>query len=206
MWIENDYYEDYNYIPDEVRKAMLKNDNLIENFEDKQKHQFCSGAGVRVTKLFLNKKIKEGDKIAEAYRQALELGHVNIQAKEARYPYKDKIYDKKNTLLDKFILFCIENNFTVGYQKHKAHETSYIVYFELPDMEQISFHTNLTKDIKSKMKVYPKEWDGKVNSTMGKIEESVSKIYGDEIDAYRKHLEENAARKKKKAETAKKTV
>ena len=44
-------------------------------------------------------------------------------------------------------------------------------------MEQISFHINLSED---ELKNYPKyngTWDGKENSTLGKLEDAINKQY-----------------------------
>ena len=56
------------------------------------------------------------------------------------------------------------------------------MYFELPGMEQISFHINLSDDeLKNyPIKNYPKyngTWDGKENSTLSKLEDAINKQY-----------------------------
>lgn len=59
-------------------------------------------------------------------------------------------------------------------------DTGNIVYFELPDCEQISFHCTFKNP--KELPRYEKEWDRKVNSTLGKLETAISKNYGNEIE------------------------
>lgn len=46
-------------------------------------------------------------------------------------------------------------------------------------MEQISWHNTLNNI--TEIPYYNKEWDGKINSTLDKIEDALNKVYGDEI-------------------------
>lgn len=133
----------------------------------------------RRIKLFLNKLIKQGDKVAEMYRLALETEDENIKAKENRY-YADKQYNKKRELIDQLINLCKENNIIYGIQDSDVKDVNYIIYFDLPDCEQISFHNSFenTEDIPE----YKNEWDSIPCSTLPKIKQAILKHYPEEIN------------------------
>ncbi len=155
--------------------AEIKNQQLIHILSNKRKNM-C-GIGTRKVKLFLNKQIKLGDKNAELYRKILEIEDVNIQAKETSYYYQDKVYREKEALLKELVELCQQNNVTFGYQHANNYSTFYLLYFELPDLQQISFHCNLPKDYIEKLPKYEKDWDGLVNSTLDKIEQTLNNKY-----------------------------
>lgn len=188
---------------DEVRQ---KNEDLVFNFKHHQQEGLCGNIGTRRVKLFLNTKIKEGDIVANAYRLALEAEHKNIDAKNSYGKYKDKIYDQKRLVIDELIELCLENGFICGYQNSDVRDTNFIIYFELPDMRQISFHSDIPNELFGKMKVYEKEWDGEVNSTIAKIECAIEKRYHNELVQYNEKVEIGAKKreeaKKRKAEIA----
>jgi hypothetical protein len=138
------------------------------------------GIGTRKVKLFLNKKVKKGDSLALFFRTALELEDANISAKKYYGDYRRHYYDKKEELLQKLIVLSKDNpNIVYGYQNHKTPVTSQIIYFELPNYQQISFHCNL-KDLNNLPK-YNGKWDEQENSTLQKIELAIQEVYGDEI-------------------------
>ena len=177
----------------------MKNEELVSNFKYHQQEGLCGNIGTRRVKLFLNTKIKEGDKVANAYRLALEAEHKNIDAKNSYGKYKDKIYEQKRLVIDELISLCLENDFVCGYQDSNVRDTNFIIYFELPDMRQISFHSDIPNELFSKMKEYEKDWDGEVNSTIAKIECAIEKRYHDELVQYNEKVEIGA----KKREEAK---
>lgn len=181
---------------DNKQKAYEKNVDLISDLE-KKRDTFC-GLGTRKVKLLLNKKMKEGDKVAQAYRLALEAEDKNICAKKIRIEYQprrsryyrysynytdyaEKTYELKHKIVGELIKLCQENDFIYGYEDSDNYSANTVIYFELPDMEQISFHDTLTKEEKDTLKIYKKPWDGKINSTLDKIEEAINKRYADEI-------------------------
>lgn len=153
-------------------QAELKNMQLTGMLADKRS-SFCD-MGTRKAKLRLNKLSKEGVPMAKILRMALEIEDLNITAKGAPYYYRHKIYSQKSSKICELADLCQENNLIYGIQRTCNYSTSYVIYFEIPDAGQISFHTNtVLKD----WPVYQGEWDGLRNSTMGKIEKAVLKLF-----------------------------
>jgi len=185
---EDDYYPSYN---ESKYEAELKNLELVCDYESFKKNM-CNGLGQRKIKFFLNKKIKEGDMAADLYRIALEIENTNINAKKYRntrhVSYKDILYAEKEELLKQLLKKCEEynkineNKICYGWQHANNYSTNMLLYFELPDTEQISFHCNLSKkDIGESTPEYKKVWDEKVNSTLFKLEDAILKRYGNEL-------------------------
>lgn len=160
-------------------EALQKNAQLAKQLQEKRA-DFC-GIGTRKTKLFLNRKVKQGDKVAEMLRTALETEDENIKAKDNWY-YAEAHYNRKKELIDKLITLCNDNKVVYGIQVANNRDTDYIIYFELPHCEQISFHNNF-KTVED-LPLYEKEWDGKKNSTLPKIEQAILSCYGEEINDY----------------------
>ncbi|MBR6516916.1 MAG: hypothetical protein IKT40_08790 [Bacilli bacterium] len=155
-------------------EAKIKNEKLVRELVNKRK-TFC-GVGTRKVKLMLNKLIKSGDINAQLYRLALEIEDKNIQAKDHKnYYYRDTIYYHKKMLIYDLIKLCSENNIVFGYHASDVRDTSNIIYFELPNTEQISFHVSL--DDTTNIPIYEKEWDGLVCSTLDKLEKVIFETY-----------------------------
>ncbi|HYE76318.1 MAG TPA: hypothetical protein VEF04_23440, partial [Blastocatellia bacterium] len=55
---------------------------------------------------------------------------------------------------------------TFGVHKSDSYQTSHIIYFEIPDCAQISWHYT---DKSGSLPIYEKEWDGRLNSTFPKL-------------------------------------
>lgn len=157
------------------KKALQKNERLSEILHNKRK-TMC-GLGTRKVKLLLNKRANEGDKIAELYRKALEVEDCNIRAKETDYYYKGKVYRQKHSLLMGLVKLCENMGVTYGKQMVDGRETNSIIYFELPGVEQISFHTLLEPSDALQIPDYGKEWDGKQCSTLSKLEVAINERY-----------------------------
>lgn len=166
----NNFY----YMTEEHVKAIEKNINLSRSLHDKRE-TFCT-IGTRLVKLILNKK---NDDISKIYRLALEIEDVNIQAKEVYWKYKRKKYEQKEKLLKELYELCAKNNVVCGKHNEIGHLTTKILFFELPETEQISWHTNAS--FVDNVPVYPFLWDGKENSTLNKLEGTISKRYKDDI-------------------------
>ena len=200
------YYRGYHQKPDSYYEALEKNERLIDNFRCNQQGGFCGNVGVRRVKLSLNNKAKNGDNNALMYRLALEIENKNIIAKETSYRYKDKVYAQKSELIRELNSVCRDNDVVYGIQKTDNYSTNYVIYYELPNMEQISFHNNFTNDEINDIPKYTKPWDEKVNSTMGKIEAAINAVYGAELKAYNEKVEvgakKRAAAKQKKLQEA----
>lgn len=182
-------------------KTKEKYSDLISQLSDKR-NTFC-GIGTRKAKIRLNK-LAKNSLIAMLYRKALEIEDKNIQAKA--FPnYRDKYYEEKSSLLNEFIKICLDNNIKVGYseenieRKVREYEddedeygiyeeepkyvtiiihTMYIVYFDLPGCEQISWHSTRKPDCS----LYDGVWDGKTNSVLPKLEKAILKAFPSIID------------------------
>lgn len=100
------------------------------------------------------------------------------QDKYGKYnDYTTKIYNAKYQLIKELISLCKNNNYIFGYEKSDTKYPNSIMYFELPDMEQISFHVDLSDD---ELKTYPQyagTWDGQENATLRKIENAINARY-----------------------------
>lgn len=133
--------------------------------------EFC-GIGTRKTKLRLNK-LAASSPLAKAYRTALEIEDASTSAKRY-YAYRFEHYERKQQLIHDLIELCREHGWQFGKHKSDSFETKWIVYFDLPDCEQISFHCNLETDVSD----YTKAWDGKCGSTLDKLEAAISQLFG----------------------------
>ena len=107
---------------------------------EKKRETFC-GIGTRKIKIRLNKLCDQSID-ALLFRKALEIEDKNISAKKYQN-YRDKYYEEKGDLIEELIQFCIANNINVGYQEveEQEYQTLYVVYFDFPNCEQISWHT-----------------------------------------------------------------
>ena len=103
------------------------------------------------------------------YEYIITLQDYNIKAKGAPFPYSEKMYAKKEDLIDKLIEIYNGSQLSFGCSKDKGKRVSFIVYFDLPLGNQISFHSTVKRNIP----VYEKEWDGLVNSTLDKLEKEI---------------------------------
>ena len=167
------YNHDYAYPVNEGRmQAESLNRKRIQDYNER-KDEFCHSVGLRRIKLFLNNLVKNGDHVAKMYRIALEIEGVNLAAKKALMKYHSDYnnYNLKESMLHELIALCLANNVCYGIQRSTAPAASQVIYFEQPDCEQISFHTNLYDA--SKLPAYKGEWDGQNCSTMRKLESAI---------------------------------
>ena len=203
------FYDDYYYYNPAREKAIAKNESLV-SLGERMKTSMCR-IGQKKVKLFLNSLVKKGDAVAKMYRLILEAENHNINAKKYRntisFSYKDEYYEKKREVIEELIKEILEYNKTseekivFGTQKSDVSETSLIIYFELPDCEQISFHTDISRGLVSSVPKYKKSWDGKVNTTLPKIERAVNKRYSSELYAkYKKEIDAYEEAKRLEAE------
>lgn len=153
-------------------QAESLNRRRIQDYTER-KDVFCHGIGLRYVKLFLNRIIKDGDNVAKMYRLALEIEGVNLEAKKALMKYHSDYYnyDKKEEMLRELIFLCRGQNVNYGVQHSVAPAATHVIYFDLPECDQISFHTNLEEA--ESLPVYNGEWDGQKCSTMGKLESAI---------------------------------
>lgn len=132
---------------------------------------FC-GVGTRKTKLQLNK-LARVCVIAKALRLALEIEDASTLGKKygfSKWGYRS--YERKHALIHELIDLCKEQRWVYGKQKNRSSGPSWIIYFEIPGCEQISFHCDLSIEVPD----YVREWDGKVNSTLNKLEAAISML------------------------------
>lgn len=164
------FMSQYNDIINSKKQTYIRHITLQNDLRN-ARNNFC-GIGTRKTKLLLNKLANTSPK-AKAYRLALEAEDKSITAKNTSFYYMDKVYREKEKNLKELAELSIENNWTFGKQKSDVRDTTYIIYFELPDCEQISFHTNLDC---SAYPDYTSEWDGKTCSTIPKLEHAITTL------------------------------
>ncbi|MBR6492199.1 MAG: hypothetical protein IKT02_07735 [Bacteroidales bacterium] len=175
----------YGYINDrpvDLGRQIAEHENM-QRVQDYAEHKdvFCHGIGLRYVKLFLNRIIKDGDNVAKMYRLALEIEGVNIAAKKALMKYHSDYYnyDKKEEMLRELICLCQGQNVNYGVQHSTVPAATHVIYFDLPECEQISFHTNLEEA--DSHPVYNGEWDGRKCSTMGKLESAIWARYENQL-------------------------
>lgn len=161
------------------QEAKQKNRELVKRLS-LMRDSMC-GIGTRKVKLYLNKLIKQGDKVAELYRIALETEDYNIKAKDTNPFYQDKVYRKKHEYILKLANLCKEMVVPFGWQPSDVMGVNSVVYFELPGMEQISFHAELDEEEKKLIPMYSGEWDGKRLSTLWKMEVAIKRRFLDKI-------------------------
>lgn len=130
---------------------------------------FC-GLGTRGAKIKLNK-LGKTDPIARALRLALEIEDCSTQGKKYFGSWSDTYYRKKSEFIHELIELFRAELWTFGKQPSLT-RPRWIIYFEIPDCEQISFHTELLTEVPD----YTKAWDGKRNSTFGKLEAAVVRL------------------------------
>jgi len=152
-----------------IEKAHQKNEELI--FLLKEKRKTFAGIGTNKAKRRLNK-LSKSSNLAKSIRLSLEIEDKNISAKD-NYYYRDRIYELKNQLIEELVKIFINNNWTYGVHESTNPSASHIIFFEIPDCDQISWH--FTPKEPEKYPKYEKEWDKKENSTLDKLEK-ITKI------------------------------
>ena len=174
--------KNYKSVIESCKKARTAKQNALMRHKQLKydlayaRNNFC-GIGTRKTKMRLNKLAKNGDTLAKAYRLALEAEDKNITAKQTYFDYADKVYALKEQNIKELAELCIQESWEFGKQKSDVKDAKYIIYFDLPNCDQISFHTNLDC---SEYPSYEKEWDGKICSTLQKLEKTISEFLGPE--------------------------
>lgn len=155
-------------------QAKLKNLDLVNDLNKFRKNML--GIGTNKIKRRLNK-ISKTNTLAKAIRLALEIEDKNISAKKYRGDLH--YYEQKYNLIIELInLFKLEN-WTFGKEKSQVFETDYVIYFEIPGCEQISWHCNFPKELSKTIPDYKKPWDRKINSTLYKIANVIKNNYPD---------------------------
>lgn len=139
-------------------EAIYNNQLRVETLKEKRE-TFCN-IGTNKIKRRLNK-LAVNNPIAKIYRLALEAEDKNILAKDASRFYADKIYFEKHKIITELISLFKENDLKFGKQPSDVRKTRNIIYFEIPNCKQISFHCDLDNNLE--VPDYETEWDG-INS------------------------------------------
>jgi len=171
------YIKESSYYDNSSRqKALVKNAQLIDELYNLRENAL--GIGTRKMKIRLNK-IAVQNIEAKIARMVLEIEDVSTQAKNASWKYKDKKYFQKQELIEELVEIYKQTDYDYGIQYEENYNTNAILYFELPNGSQVSFHTNWDEEIH--VKKYEKKWDGLVNSTFKKVITFVEEKFINEI-------------------------
>jgi hypothetical protein len=139
---------------------------------------YC-GIGTRRTKLALNKLAKTSI-YAKALRLAVEIEDKNLTAKKYfggnidGYSYSQIAYFAKHDGIMQLVQISKSEGWTFGIQKSEVVGATHVIYFDLPGVEQISWH--FTPPPKHELPAYPGQWDGKENSTLLKLEAAIKPL------------------------------
>lgn len=136
--------------------------------------------GTRKLKLFLNKKVKKEDKVAEIFRIALEAEDENIKAMSNLF-YSDYHNKKKEEYILRLIDLCKECGFPFWKSESDISYIKNIIYFELPNCGQINFHTRIDDDKLLDVPKYEKTSNEKESSTMLNLEKAIIETYKEEL-------------------------
>lgn len=145
---------------------------------DTARHEFC-GIGTRRTKLALNRLAKTSN-YAKALRVALEVEDKNLTAKKYHggdiggYSYDQIAYFAKHDGIMKLIQICKAQGWTFGIHKAGVFGATHVVYFDLPGVNQISWH--FTPPADHELPPYAGVWDYQENSTLRKLEVAITPL------------------------------
>lgn len=132
--------------------------------------------GTRRVKLRLNR-LSRTSATARAFRLALEIEDCSALGKKYGGAWSYTYYEKKHALIHELIILFGAHGWTYGKHQSDAFHTRWIIYFELPGCEQISFHANLECECPD----YAGKWDGKVHSTLNKLECAITELLKSEV-------------------------
>lgn len=167
----------YGYYKTPQQAQAERKNRRLEASLDNARDSFC-GIGTRLVKLMLNRLAKTDD-VAAAYRLALEIEDVNINAKKYFGEYKRSYYNKKEELICQLVDMCETKGYNYGKHDQIDISTNFILFFDLPGCEQISWHTNAS--CARNCPSYDKQWDGIPESTLLKLEEAICGNYTEDI-------------------------
>ncbi len=156
---------------------------LLELFE--KRSNMC-GIGTKRLKNFLNRKVKEGDKVAEILCLALKLEDERISSRIYSDKYRKRAFNKVERYLRKFIevledsSICEYGYITAPYYDYNIyqHDKFVTLCIDLPGNHQIGFviptYLKIGEHYKKKVKQSKK-------TVLTKIEEVITSIYGEQI-------------------------
>lgn len=145
---------------------------------DTARSRFC-GVGTRRTKVALNKLAKTSI-YAKALRLALEIEDKNLTAKKYfggnidGYSYSQIAYFAKHDGIMQLVEISKSEGWTFGVQKSEVVGATHVIYFDLPGVEQISWH--FTPPPTHELPAYTGQWDRKENSTLLKLEAAIKPL------------------------------
>jgi len=154
-----------------IEEVRQKNENLINDL--KKKRKLFAGIGTNKAKRRLNK-LALTSPLAKAIRLALEIEDKSISAKNSYREYQNRIYYQKTLLILDLCELFKQQKWIYGVQESSVPAASHVIYFEIPTCEQISWH--FTPEKSDIFPVYARDWDGKENSTIRKLEVIAEKL------------------------------
>jgi hypothetical protein len=157
--------------PDE-KTLRLQRYGELNNTLDEKRTTFA-GIGTNKAKRRLNNLAKVSP-LARGIRLALEIEDKNIRAKQAYGKYRKAIYQQKHELLLDLITLCKDMGWRFGAHASTVPCVTHVVYCDLPNTAQLSWHDTFTKAFADTLPVYDGQWDGVRNSTLAKLEASAA--------------------------------
>ena len=161
--------------------------NRLMDLYERKKNTFC-GIGIRACKHLLNCLIKRGSTKAALYKALLdtECSYVYMFkytacARSFATQYTENYYRKVQELLD-ICLSCIVKR---GYIDAESFGMDSIVFMDVPEVGQVSYHTCLNPETKKQMNIYDTEWDGNTDGIFIKLENAILKTFSEDIKAKR---------------------
>ena len=158
------------------RRSNEQNKINLQKLEDFKKGAL--GIGLRkVVSTMKRMSKKSTDKNMKAITLLLETEYANLSAKKHGRSLKQLIYERKQILLERLSYMLKDSGWRYGYNEEPGKNASYIIYFYLPNGEQLSWHTN---DYMT-YRMFPyidSKWDGKPCSTLEKILSYIGDEYG----------------------------
>ena len=154
---------------------------------NRKKNSFC-GIGIRTCKYLLNSLIAKRSKKAALYKALLDteccyvymFKYIGCARSYAIY-YAEKYYLKVQKLLDVCSSYQIER----GYIEADSYGMDSVVFMNIPEVGQVSYHTRLNSEIKKQLNIYKEEWEGNADGIYNKLETAILKTFSDEINAKR---------------------
>lgn len=148
------------------RKSCDQNKTSLQKLKELEENALGIGLK-RVLHIIRKINISPSDKNFLILSTLIEAEYANLCAKRNKKKTR-QCYDRKSYLLEKAAYFAKNSDWKYGYNNSTGKNASYIIYFYLPDGEQLSWHT---KDftIYQRFPYLDVEWDGKICSTMSKL-------------------------------------
>lgn len=163
------------YTGDYNKELLYATNTTSEKIRDRKNKGMCGVGLSKVCEILSESK----DEYAELYKLALYAELNSYDAKHcSNYNERETMYANKERHIKALAKLCKEHNIKCGYMIEYTHMTNAIIYFDLPDCAQISFHMKLyDNELKTLLGRYDGKWDGFENSTLVKLEDVIYKRY-----------------------------